>query len=149
MAERQYVFPRDTSGGYRWHITQKCMLAIGRTFKRISDDELGHTILMFDPPLDPVTELPLIEAIFEGGNACATPTITTTGQKYRIKDIYYSAFVEDLKAELGCDVRLWFPKSSSELKNSDLIEIHCDKLLSVQDKKKVQDAVDALMLGWV
>jgi len=148
MAEQQYVFPKDTSGGYRWHITQKCMIAIGRSFKRISDDEFGHTILMFDPPLTP-EELPLIEAIFEGDNCQAAPTIQMVDQKYIIRDAWYSTFMADLEAELGCDISIWFTKSSPELEDTDLIELHFTKLLTVQDKKKVQDAVDDLMVGWV
>ena len=147
MAAQQYVFPKDTSGGYRWHITEKCLIAIGRTFKRISDDEFGHTILMFDPPLTP-EELPLIEAIFEGGNAQAPPP-ADPGTKFIIRDAWYSTFMPDLAAELGCDVSIWFTKSSPELENTDLIELHFTKLLTVQDKKTVQYAVDDLMVGWV
>jgi len=55
----------------------------------------------------------------------------------------------DLGAELGCDISIWFTKSSPELEDTDLIELHFTKLLTVQDKKTVQDAVDDLMVGWV
>lgn len=147
MAEQHYHFPKDESGGYRWHIQQKVEIAIGRSFRSINDNEFGQTLLVFDPPLTP-EELILIEAIFEGSNAQAAPLVAVD-QKYVITDIYYSSFRDNLAAELGCDVHLWYTKSSPELQNSDLIEIHCSKLLSVQDKKKVRNAVDALMVGWV
>ena len=147
MAEQQYVFPKDTSGGYRWHITEKCLIAIGRTFKRISDDEFDHTILMFNPPLTP-EELPLIEAIFTGGNCQAAPVVDP-GTAFIIKDAWHSTFMSDLAAELGCDVSIWFVKSSPELPNTDLIKLHFSRVLGVQDKKAVQSAVDNLMVGWV
>jgi len=150
MAEHDYYFPRPTSGGYRWHIQQKVQIAIGRKLRAMCNVGEDQIMIRFDPPLDPSTELPLIEAIFaDPAQTTEAPVIGMVNQVYMMKDIYYSSFRDDLAAELGCEVHLWFPKSSPELPNSDRIAIHCSKLLTVQDKKKVQDAVDALMIGWV
>jgi len=113
----------------------------------ICDVGTNETMVGFDPPLTS-EELPLIEAIFEGGNAQAPPA-ADAGMKYIIRDAWYSTFMDDLGAELGCDVSIWFTKSSPELPNTDLIELQFSKALSVQDKKTVQTAVDALMVGWV
>ena len=146
MAEQRYIFPRDTSGGYRWHITEKCLMAIGRPHTMICDVGTDETMVGFDPPLTS-EELPLIAAIFEGGNAQAPPP-ADPGTKFIIKDAWYSTFMPDLAAELGCDVSIWFTKSSPELENTDLIELQFSKVLTVQDKKAVQSAVDNLMVGW-
>jgi hypothetical protein len=144
---QDYFFPLDTSGDYRWHIQQKVKLAIGR--KAIAmGNTADQTFLRFDPPLDPVTELPLIEALFADGSKISTPPEAAKGQAYVMRDVYYSNFLADLEAELGCDVVIWFPRSDTSKKNSDRIELHFSRVLTTSDKNKVEKAISDLNLGW-
>jgi len=145
---KDYFYPK-AGGDYRWHIQQKCRLAIGRKPICMMDTSDNMTMLRFDPPLDPVTELPLISEIFtDPATACNMPTMDA-GTTYMIKDIFDSDFRDVLGAELGCDVILWFPKSSPEVEKPDRIAITFSKSLSVQDKKKAETAFLGLILGWV
>jgi len=144
---RDYFFPLDTSGDYRWHIQQKARLAIGRKPIAIANLD-DQTFLRFDPPLDPVTELPLIETLFADGSKTSTPPEAAKGQAYVIRDAYYSNFLADLETELGCEVIVWFPRSDTSKKFSDRIELHFSRTLTTSDKNKVEKAIGNLDLGW-
>ncbi len=144
---KAYFYPRDTSGDYRWHIQQKVKLAIGRNPCAIGDvPDSDQTCIQFDPALDPADEATLA-ALFADGSQMSTPPEAPKGQAYVIRDAYYSNFIPDLAAELGCDVIMWFPKSDSSKKNSDRIELHFSKDLTSSDKNKVEKAIGDLDLA--
>lgn len=145
----QDYFYWKAGGDYRWHIQQKCLLAIGREPIAMMDTSDNKTMLRFDPPLNEVTEKPLIDAIFADSNtACNAPTVTMINSTYRIKDIY--EWRDELEANIGFPVTMWFTKSVPEKENPDYIDLHFEgKVLAVKDKKAVEDAVKALTIGWV
>lgn len=143
--EQDYSFPQ-AGGDYRWHIQQKCFLAIGREPIGIAD--LGNsTVLRFDPPLD-AADLLLVEALFtDPGTVCDAP-IAAVNNKYVIKDIY--EWRAELETNIGFPVTLWFTKSAPEKEAPDMIELQFGgRVLSVPDKKAVTDAIDLLFTGWV
>ena len=147
MAFQDYFYSK-AGGDFRWHIQQKCRLAIGREPFAMMD--VGEqTVLRFDPPLDPVTEEPLVADIFTDPATAGNMSTQDASMTYMIKDIFDSDFRAVLGADLGCEVTLWFPKSSPELERPDRIAITFNKTLSVQDKKKAETAFLNLVLGWV
>lgn len=150
MNEQDYTFPKDTSGGFRWHIWQKCRIAIGRPPKMMANDPGGadQYILRFEPPLTK-DELPLIEAIFADPSKTCLPPERPPGQRFIITDLYDSSFREDLGQLLGCKVETWFSKTASDRKTTDRIELHFSKDLSKDDMKIVESKVKQLTIGWV
>lgn len=144
---QDYFYPK-AGGEYRWHILQKCRLAIGRTPIAMMDTSNDMTVLRFDPPLDPGEET-LIDAIFVDPATAGDMPVYPVDSTYMIKDIFDSDFRDVLGVELGCDVILWFPKSSPELERPDRIAIAFSKTLSVQERKKAENAFLGLILGWV
>lgn len=144
---QDYYYPK-AGGDYRWHITQKCKLAIGRGPNAIMDTSDNKTMLRFDPPLSDADELLVDEIFSDSATACDAPIITVQNNKYVIKDIY--EWRAELETNIGFPLTLWFVKDPPESLKPNMIELQFgSKLLTVQDKKAVQDAIDALFIGWV
>ena len=139
-----YYYPK-VGGAYRHNLTHRCEKVLGRKPRALMDNDT-QTIIRFDPDLD-ATEKILIDEIFSNpSTACDPPA--PTGTTFSIVDIYDSAFRNELGVLLGCDVDIWFSKSAIDEIRPNRIEIHFSKVLSVQDKKDVINAVDALGMGW-
>ena len=148
MAHQDYFYPK-WGGDYRFHVQYKCFLAIGRYPIGIENTSDNKTMLRFDPPLDEVTERPLIAAIFDDPNTAGDmPTVSITGNRYEIKDIWECR--AELEADIGFPVTMWFPKNAPTDERPNRIVLDFGgKVLSVKDKKDVETAIQNLFIGWV
>jgi hypothetical protein len=145
---KDYYFPKF-SGDYRWHIQQKCRLAIGQTPIAIMDTSDDKTMLRFNPDLSTADENTLRTVTFPDETTASDMPAQVAGETYMIKDIWHSEWRADLGTALGCEVILWFPKSAPEVERPDRIAITFSKVLGVQEKKDAENAFLQLILGWV
>ena len=144
---QDYYYPK-AGGDYRWHIQQKCLIAIGREPVAMMDTSDNKTMLRFDPPLSSEDELTIAEIFADPDTACDAPIISQINSTYRIKDIYEHRV--ELEAAIGFPVTMWFVKDPPESPRPNMIDLHFEgKILSVQDKKNVVVAVEDLTIGWV
>lgn len=145
MVHQDYRYPK-VGDGYRWHIQQKCKIAVGRKPIAVMDTN-HHTVIRFAPPLNPLEEEKLNEVFSDPASVCDPPELPL-GQVYQIKDIYDSDFAQQLERELGCEITFWFPKSNPSAARPDRIALAFSKQLSPQDKVKVERSFRKLFLGW-
>ena len=144
---QDYYYPK-AGGDYRWHIQQKCLLAIGREPVAMMDTSDNQTMLRFDPPLDTGEETLISDIFIDPGEVCNAPTVAVANNKYHIKDIY--EWRDELATNIGFPVQLWFVKSAPEKEVPDMIELQfAGRILTTQDKKAVTDAINELFIGWV
>ena len=80
------------------------------------------------------------------GNIPST-TLSETKNCYMIKDIWECR--AELEADIGFPVTLWFPKNLPTDKRPNRILLDFGgRILSVQDKKAVESAINNLFIGW-
>lgn len=141
----EYLYP-TVGGAYRYNLIQKCAIVIGRPPSALMDTG-DHTIIRFDPPLSDEDKVLLDSLLVDPPTACDAPK-APPGSSFIIPDLFDSGFKENLSEMLGCEVYVWFSKSTPDAPRPDLVELQFSKELSAQDKQLVVDEIKSMDMGW-
>jgi len=143
---KDYFYPIP-QGAYSYNTVIQIQQAIGR--KPQMSCHVGNQLcLRFAIDLT-TEEEQLVSAIYNTPETAGDIPVPAHNDAFRITDLWDSTFKADLGVALGCEVVVYFGKSQPDLEKTDIIEVHFSKALSVQEKKTAENAMKALIIGWV